>query len=191
MPAASCAGSRTRPRISGNPEGLREAAYYDSPGYLRRAVVPLSGFLLPVWRWRRATCGAPKQPPAPSPTQIIRHSCWKRRRACALAGDLPRAEATARAITDLRRQAWALARLPQAAAQAGDLGRAEGLARAIAEPFWRAQALTDLIPEAARAGDPARAAVLTDEGEAAARMIMPEDQERRLRMVSQSQNLDT
>ena len=57
--------------------------------------------------------------------------------AVAQAGDLDRAEALARTITNLYFQTRALASLPALAAQAGDLDRAEAITRTITAPATR------------------------------------------------------
>jgi hypothetical protein len=67
--------------------------------------------------------------------------------AIAGSGDLDRAEALARAMTDPQQQASALAELARAVAGSGDLDRAEALARAITDPIRQTAALAELDRE--------------------------------------------
>ena len=83
------------------------------------------------------------------------------------AGDLDRAEALARGVTNPEDEALALAGLATVAAQAGDLDRAnqlvtdaEILARDITDREDRAEVLGELVTSIAQTGDLSRAARL-------------------------------
>ena len=109
---------------------------------------------------RRVTWTGPRRRPGRSPTRTEQaQALADLARGGGAGGDLDRAEATGRAITDPDRQAQALAGLAEAAARAGDLDRAKALAeqaeaaaRAITDPDRQAQALAGLAQAAAAGG---------------------------------------
>ncbi|MGI5238875.1 trypsin-like peptidase domain-containing protein [Dactylosporangium sp. CA-139066] len=80
--------------------------------------------------------------------------------AVAGAGDLDRAEALARSITDPYEQAHALSAVAAAVAGTGDLDRAEALARSITDPYEQADALSAVAAAVAGTGDLDRAEAL-------------------------------
>jgi hypothetical protein len=84
------------------------------------------------------------------------------------AGDLDRAEATARSAIDPFWRYMALTTLTEAVGEVGDFDRAQAIADSIGWPHWRAVALTKLFGAYAAAGETARMlrVAATIEGEA-------------------------